>query len=166
MPDDQIYSLVCDNNGLLWMGTNHGLCRFNPSDYSCKNFTVKDGIQNYEYNTGAALKLKDGTLLFGGVSGFNIIDPNKIENKKSTPPVVVITSFKIFGKETPIGNNNIILSYKENNLAFEFAALSYYRNQENHYAYMLEGFDQDWFFSDTRRYVTYSKLEPVNILSK
>ncbi|MBK7681866.1 MAG: hypothetical protein IPJ26_05015 [Bacteroidetes bacterium] len=160
LADDQIYSLVCDNNGMLWMGTNHGLCRFNPADYSCKNFTVKDGIQNYEYNTGAAVKLKDGTLLFGGVSGFNIIDPNKIENKKSTPPVVVITSFKIFGKETPIGNNNITLSYKENNLAFEFAALSYYRNQENHYAYMLEGIDLDWVFSDTRRYVTYSKLEP------
>lgn len=54
-------------------------------DYSCTNFGKKDGIQNYEYNTGAALKLKDGTLLIGGITGYNIIEPDKIENKKLLP---------------------------------------------------------------------------------
>ncbi len=160
LADDQIYTLVCDNNGMLWMGTNHGLCRFNPQDYSCKNFTEKDGIQNYEYNTNAALKLRDGTLLFGGVVGYNIIDPDKIENKNAAPPAVVITSFKVFDKETPLGNHIITLNHKENNLAFEFAALSYYQNKDNHYAYKLEGVDPDWVFSDTRRFVSYPKLEP------
>ncbi len=160
LADDQIYTLVCDNNGMLWMGTNHGLCRFNPADYSCKNFTEKDGIQNYEYNTNAALKLKDGTLLFGGVAGYNIIDPDMIENNKAAPPVVVISSFKVFDKETPLGNHIITLNHKENNLAFEFAALSYFQNQDNRYDYMLEGVDPDWVFSDTRRYVSYPKLDP------
>ncbi len=160
LADDQIYSLVCDHNGMLWMGTNHGLCRFNPMDYTCKNFSKKDGIQNYEYNTGAALKLKDGTLLIGGITGYNIIEPDKIENKKTGPPAVVISSFKIFDKETPIGNHVLTLKHKENTLTFEFAALSYFQNQDNHYAYKLEGVDPDWIYSDTRRYVTYSKLQP------
>lgn len=160
LADDQIFSLACDNYGMLWMGTNHGICRFNPEDYTCKNFTEKDGIQNFEYNTGAALKLKDGTLLFGGVAGYNIIDPDKIENKSAAPPVVVISSFKVFDKEILLGNNIITLNYKENNLAFEFAALSYFQNQYNQYAYMLEGVDQDWIFCDKRRFVSYPKLEP------
>jgi len=138
LPNDQIYTLVCDNNGMLWMGTNHGLCRFNPQDYSCKNFSEKDGIQNYEYNTGAALKLKDGTLLIGGITGYNIIDPNTIENKKSIPQVV-ISSFKIFDKEIPIGNGHPKLNY---------------------------GVDHDWIFSDTRRYVSYPNLEPGNYTFK
>jgi len=157
--NDQIYTLVCDDNGMLWMGTNNGLCRFNPVDYSCRNFSEKDGIQNYEFNTNAAIKLKDGTLLFGGVAGYNIIDPDMIENKKSIPPVV-ISSFKIFDRETPIGDGHLNLKYDENRLTFEFAALSYYRSQDNRYAYMLEGVDHDWIFSDTRRYVSYPKLEP------
>ena len=142
------------------MGTNYGLCRFNPVDYSCKNFGEKDGIQNFEFNTGAALKLIDGTLLIGGITGYNIIEPDKIESKKAAAPVVVISSFRVFDKETPIGDHTITLKYKENNLAFEFAALSYFKNQDNHYAYMLEGVDHDWIFSDTRRNVTYSKLAP------
>ena len=165
LPDNRIYTVVCDDNGMLWMGTNHGLCRFNPLDYSCKNFSEKDGIQNYEYNTNAALKLKDGTLLFGGVAGYNIIDPDKIENKKLIPPVV-ISSFKIFDRETPIGDGHLKLNYDENSLTFEFAALSYLRSQKNRYSYMLEGVDRDWIFSDTRRYVNYSKLEPGNYTFK
>nr|MBK9653705.1 hypothetical protein [Bacteroidota bacterium] len=160
LADDQIYTLVCDNNGMLWMGTNQGLCRFNPLDYSCKNFIEKDGIQNYEYNTNAAIKLKDGTLLFGGVAGYNIIDPHKIGDKKSKPPAVAITSVKVFDRETPFGDNIIKLNYNENNLAFEFVMLSYFHNQENHYAYKLEGIDHDWIYSDTRRFVSYPKLEP------
>ncbi len=165
LPDDRIYTLVCDNNGMLWMGTNYGLCRFNPIDFSCKNFSDKDGIQNYEYNTGAAIKLKDGTLLIGGITGYNIIDPDKIENDKSIPQVV-ISSFKVFDKETPIGDGHLNLNFDENRLSFEFAALSYFRNQKNRYAYMLEGVDHDWIFSDKRRYVTYSKLEPGNYTFK
>ncbi len=160
LPDDRIYTLVCDNNGMLWMGTNYGLCRFNPIDYSSKNFGEKDGIQNYEYNTGAAIKLKDGTLLIGGITGYNIIDPDKIENKKSTPPVIVISSFKIYDREIPVGNGHLNLKYDENRFTFEFAALSFLRNQKNRYAYMLEGVDRDWIFTDTRRYVSYPILPP------
>ncbi len=160
LPNDAIYELLCDNNGMLWLGTNRGLCRFDPVDFTCKNFTEKDGIQNYEYNTGAALKLKNGNLLIGGVAGYNIIDPDKIEDKQSTAPVVVISSFKIFDREQSPGNNQFELNYKQNSFVFEFAALSYYRNQDNRYAYMMEGIDTSWIYCDHRRYVSYSNLTP------
>ncbi|MEO8149980.1 MAG: two-component regulator propeller domain-containing protein [Bacteroidia bacterium] len=162
LPDNAIYSMVCDNNGMLWLGTNYGLCRFNPGNYSCLNFTQKDGIQNYEYNTGAALKLKDGTLLIGGVDGYNIIDPDKIANRKSLPPAVVISSFKIFDHEVPLGNNYLELNYMQNSLNIEFAALSYYRNQDNRYAYKMDGIDKEWIYCNNRRFVSYSNLQPGN----
>lgn len=166
LPNDAIYTILCDNNGMLWLGTNHGLCRFNPDDYSCKNFTLKDGLQNYEFNTEAALKLKDGRLLFGGVDGYNVIDPTKIENLKSIPPPVVISSIKIFDREVPPGDGYLKLKYTENNLTFEFAALSFYRNQDNRYAYKMEGIDPDWIYSNDRRFVTYSNIEPGDYIFK
>ncbi|HMG14517.1 MAG TPA: two-component regulator propeller domain-containing protein, partial [Saprospiraceae bacterium] len=166
LPNDAIYSIICDNNGKLWLGTNYGLCRFDPLNYSCKNFTGKDGIQNYEYNTGAALKLTDGTLLFGGVNGYNIIHPDKIENKKPTVPAVVISSIKIFDKEVPPGDSHFNLAFNENSLTFEFAALSYYRNQDNRYAYKMENIDPDWIYSNTRRLVNYSNIKPGTYVFK
>jgi hypothetical protein len=145
---------------MLWLGTNRGLSRFNPEDFSCKNFTLKDGIQNYEFNTGAALKLKDGRLLFGGVNGYNVIDPATIENRKTLPPRVVITSIKAVDREIPPGDGYSKLKHTENSLTFEFAALSYYRNQYNRYAYKMNGIDADWIYSGDRRVVTYSNLKP------
>lgn len=158
LPDDAIYTIRSDNDGMLWLGTNRGLCRFNPDDYSCKNFTLKDGIQNYEFNTGAALKLKDGRMLFGGVDGYNSIDPGKIV--KSTPPRVAIVAIKVYDREIPPGDGYSKLTHNENNLTFEFAALSFYNNQDNRYAYKMEGLDPDWIYSNDRRFVTYSNLRP------
>lgn len=160
LTNDQVYSMVCDDHGMLWLGTQNGLSKFNPSDYSFRNFTAKDGIQNFEFNTGAAKKLKDGTLLIGGITGYNIIDPDKIENNLLAPPSVVLTSIKIFDKSIPIGNSPLKLNYQENSLSFEFATLTYYQNRDNKYAYRLEGVDRDWVYGDTRRYVSYSQLKP------
>ncbi|MBL0071706.1 MAG: response regulator [Bacteroidetes bacterium] len=127
---------------------------------------MKDGLQNYEFNTEAALKLKDGRLLFGGVDGYNVIDPAKINNVKSLPPTVVISSIKIFDREVPQGDGSLKLKYTENNLTFEFAALSFYRNQDNRYAYKMEGIDPDWIYSNDRRFVTYSNIKPGDYIFK
>ncbi|MEO8085614.1 MAG: ATP-binding protein [Bacteroidota bacterium] len=166
LPNDAIFSIVCANNGMLWLGTNRGLCRFNPNDFTCKNFTLKDGIQNYEFNTGATLKLKDGTLLIGGEDGYNIINPDKVDNAKTLPPNVVISSIKVFDHEVPPGDNSLLLKYTENSITFEFAALSYYKNQYNLYAYRLEPVETDWINSSTRRFVSYSNLKPGDYIFK
>ena len=166
LPNDAVYTVLCDNNGMLWLGTNYGLCRFNPDNYSCKNFTLKDGLQNYEFNTNAALKLKDGRLLFGGVDGYNVIDPSKIDNSESLPPTVVISSIKNFDRELLPGDGHLQLTYNENTLTFEFAALSFYLNQDNRYAYKMQGIDPDWIYSNDRRFVTYSNLEPGTYIFK
>jgi hypothetical protein len=38
--------------------------------------------------------------------------------------------------------------------------LSYISPERNQYAYMMEGLDKDWVFSDTRRYASYPNLDP------
>ena len=52
----------------------------------------------------------------------------------------------------------IHLSYNENFFSFEFVALDYTAPQNNQYAYMLEGFDNDWIYCGTRRYAAYTNL--------
>jgi signal transduction histidine kinase len=52
------------------------------------------------------------------------------------------------------------LSYRENFVSFEFAALDYAAPEQNQYAYLMEGLDRDWVQIGTRRHVDYSNLEP------
>ncbi|HRI21774.1 MAG TPA: two-component regulator propeller domain-containing protein, partial [Panacibacter sp.] len=159
LPNNSIYTILEDNNGFLWLGTNAGLCRFNKKDHSVRNYTPRDGIQSFEFNTNAVYKTPDGKFCFGGRTGFNIFHPDSM-NLSFAPPKVVITQFKIFDKEFPVTDAVLNLNHDENTLTFDFASLSYYRSNDNQYAYMMEGADKDWIKSGNRHYTSYTNLPP------
>jgi len=54
----------------------------------------------------------------------------------------------------------VTLSYNQNVFSIEFAALHYASPQSNRYAYKMEGFDKEWITAGTRRFVTYTNLDP------
>jgi two-component system sensor histidine kinase ChiS len=147
------------------------LSRFNPRTGEIKNYDVRDGLQSNEFNRAAYAKGQNGELFFGGVNGFNAFDPARVEDNPHLPPVI-LSDFQIFNKPVNIGNNSplqksigeteeITLSYQDYVFSFEFAALDYTIPAKNQYAYMLEGFEQNWNYVDsTRRFVTYVNLPP------
>lgn len=163
LPDNSIYTILNDDSGNLWMGTNRGICRFTIADESCRNYSTKDGIQNNEFNTNAACKLSTGELVFGGISGFNIFHPDSLVISSEIPKIV-ITQFKVGEEEKTIGNETLNLNYDENYLSFQFAALNFFRNNENKYAYKLEGLDKDWVYCGDRRFTNYANLSPGNYI--
>ncbi|MFM7855001.1 MAG: triple tyrosine motif-containing protein, partial [Flammeovirgaceae bacterium] len=55
---------------------------------------------------------------------------------------------------------DIELSYDQNFFSFEFSALNFIQSQKNQYAYQLVGFDKGWIYSGTRRYASYTNLDP------
>jgi signal transduction histidine kinase/ligand-binding sensor domain-containing protein len=159
LPNNSIYTIMEDRHGNLWMGTNGGLCRFNKTDHSVRNYTPRDGIQNYEFNTNAIAVTQDGLFCFGGRSGFNIFHPDSM-NVELKPPPVVISKFKILDKEIPVTDEVLNLTHKENSFTFDFAALSYYRSSDQQYAYRMDGADKDWISSGNRTYTSYNNLAP------
>ncbi len=159
LPDNIVYSIEEDARGTLWLGTHRGLCRFNPATGEIRNYDESDGLQNYEFNTGASLRLHDGALVFGGVAGFNLFYPDSIRDRLGTPNVA-ITRLLVQEKDRPFSLAGIDLPHDQNYITFEYAALSHYRNAENRYAHMLVGIDNDWVHTDARRYASYSNLPP------
>jgi len=86
-------------------------------------------------------------MFFGGSNGFNAFHPDSIKDNQYIPPVV-ITAFKRYNTDQAEGvaieekgiseKQHIKLSYKDNILSFEFAALSYRNTFKNQYAYKME----------------------------
>jgi signal transduction histidine kinase len=52
----------------------------------------------------------------------------------------------------------VTFKWPDSAFEFEFAALSYARPEKNQYAYMLEGFDENWNEIGTRNYGKYTNL--------
>ena len=165
-----INSIVEDGRGYLWIATNKGLIEFSPAIGVLDKYTVYDGLQSNEFNPNSAYKTKTGEIFLGSVNGLNIFYPDSIYHSDYKPRVV-LTEFQIFNQDIPIGPdsplktsintlNEIVLSYYQNVFSFQFSSLDYNAPETNQYAYMMEGFDKNWIYSGTRRFVTYTNLFP------
>ncbi|MBN2893420.1 MAG: SpoIIE family protein phosphatase [Bacteroidales bacterium] len=54
--------------------------------------------------------------------------------------------------------DTLILSYRQKSISFEMTGLGNNNPAENIYKYKLNNFDNDWVYSDTRRFVSYTNL--------
>jgi ligand-binding sensor domain-containing protein len=165
-----IYGILEDDKRNLWLSSNKGLSRFNPASGVVRNYTSSDGLQSNQFGGNDYLKDSRGYMYFGGINGFNVFFPDSIKDNPHIPPIV-ITDFQILNRSVGIGGGSpfsrsisgttsITLAYSQNVFSIEFAALHYSSPQSNTYAYKMEGFDKEWTSSGTRRFVTYTNLDP------
>ena len=171
LSNNTIYGILEDENGYLWMSTNRGLSRLDPKTGNFKNYNPRDGLQGYEFNSGACFKNSSGEMFFGGTNGFNVFHPSRIKENPHVPPVV-ITGFRLYNRLAPVGENSplktaapwtkeVTLSYSQNVFSFEFSAMDFSIPEKNCYTYKMEGFDKDWIKTGAlQRSATYTNLEP------
>ena len=157
---DVVYGILEDNNNNLWLSSDNGIYRFNFVNDLITHYDLQDGLQSIEFSGGAYFKSNDGEMFFGGINGLNYFYPDSVKNN-SFIPQIVITSIKIFNKAITGEKKEITLSYDENFISFEFAALDYTNPKDNHYAYKLEGLEKDWQYVDANlRIASYTNLSP------
>ncbi|MBI5215408.1 MAG: hypothetical protein HY960_06605 [Ignavibacteriae bacterium] len=162
LPNNVIYGILEDNHGSLWLSTNKGLARYSPETAAIVSYDVPQGLQSNEYNTGAYFQNEQGDMFFGGINGLNYFHPDNITASRFMAPLV-LSNFKVFDRllfEEMKENQTITLSYKENFFSFEFASLDYINPKNNRYRYMLEGFDNIWNINGTRRFASYTDVDP------
>ncbi len=171
LPNNVVYGILPDEEGNLWLSTNRGISKYNPVQKQFINYDASDGLQNNEFNTGAFFKSESGEMFFGGISGFNYFYPKNIA-KNNFPSNMVFTDFKLFNKSVSVRDKNsilkkvisetneIVLSFEQNFISFEFASLDYYAPEKNKYAFKLEGFNKDWIQLGAKREVTFTNLYP------
>lgn len=170
LPDDFIYGILEDNNGNFWMSHNKGISVYSSSTHNFKHYSVRDGLQSNEFNTGAYHKDANGLLYFGGVNGINIINPQQILHNTHEPPVAI--NQILLGDlpyKTDTAYNEITqlqLTYLQNTLSFDFSALEFSQPEDNTYKYILEGYDKNWIESGTLHFARYANLPPGNYVFK
>jgi ligand-binding sensor domain-containing protein/tRNA A-37 threonylcarbamoyl transferase component Bud32 len=159
LPGNTIAGILEDEKGYLWISTENGLSRFDPQTGTFKNYDFRDGLQHNKFIAGAYLKCRGGRMCFGGMNGFNIFAPDKIDDNPHPPPVV-ITAFRKFNIEVKPGVplselNRLVLSHRDYSFSFEFAALDFRAPEKNMYAHKMEGFVEDWIYTDYKNRRAY-----------
>jgi signal transduction histidine kinase/DNA-binding response OmpR family regulator/ligand-binding sensor domain-containing protein len=175
LPNNVVYGVLADKAGNIWGSTNRGLfCMLAAKEKKdaqpiFRTFSTSDGLQADEFNTNAFGKLANDDLVFGGVNGINVFNPQKVLSS-SYSPNVYITAIQIGNKVIAPGDEtgvlketieqtaSITLSHLQDVLTLEFSSLDFSAPQQNKYRYQLLGIDKEWVESGTRRTATYLHL--------
>ena len=175
LQNNTVYKILEDRNGLIWVSTNKAISSINGRTGKINNYSPYNGVQNNNFVSGAGLVLSSGEIFFGGMEGFNYINPSYIK-KTNQVPAVLITDLQVANESVvpsskgPICENisiakEINLDYKQN-FMLSFVGLNYTSPEENRYAYKLEGFDLDWNYVGHATNASYTNLDPGSYVFK
>jgi len=168
LPNDNVISLLEDEQGFFWLSTDNGLVKYNPALKTAQTYTVSDGIAGNEFNYNSYLKDSRGEFFFGGYHGITSFFPGNIETNSYVAPVV-FTGLRLFSNAVAINGDDgllrqninqtkrIVFTHKQNVFSIEFALLNFIKSNKNKYAYKLEGFDKNWNEVSTAS-ATYTNL--------
>lgn len=168
LPSDNILAIAEDRNANLWISTDNGLVKYDTNLRSFRSLNVQDGLPDNQFNTHSFLKDSQGTLFFGTYNGLISFVPQKIEENKSVPKVV-LSNLKLFNIPVKINDetqllkkdinlsNTLTFEYNQNIFTIEFSALNFIKSNKNKYAYMLQRFEENWNYVDIPS-ATYTNL--------
>jgi|GEM_PF-1266920 len=180
---DDIFGILEDKNGDIWLSTNNGIFKFtisgsgNALSFSARNFDVLDGLQANQFNLWAAFKSTNGEFFFGGINGVNYFKPEDIIYNKRKPEVV-FTGLSVFNilmrpntKDSPLKTDiseskRIEFNSEQSLFSIEFVAMNFTQSQKNQYRCKLEGFETKWRNLGSERKVTYTNLDPGTYILK
>lgn len=146
---------LATNNGLDLLEPIGEHARIHPIPFSNEKVPI-------ELNT---LFLQSDTIWLGTPKGLLQYVLHQ-QGKNTVPPPACFMKLTINGRLDssfqPFTQTRALpsLDYEQNNLAFDFAGLSFRDEDKVSYRYKMEGLDKDWSAPTNRRYVNYSHLSP------
>jgi two-component sensor histidine kinase len=89
-----IATITNDQKGKMWVSTFNGIAIFDLNNNKTYQLSQRNGLGNLEYNYKSAALLTDGTMLFGGLNGYDRIDFNQLQANVNESSRIHITGIK------------------------------------------------------------------------
>lgn len=155
LDDRKTVKVIDDNNGLssnncktlfikdnfLWVGTNNGISKiqiYNGTKNEITRYSISDGLPSNNIN---ALYVTDSAVWVGSPAGVTFFKEKDISATSMCH--LVITRIIVSGKSANVDSIHQ-LSYKNNDIRFEYSGISFRSAGEIVYYYKLNGLDTGW----------------------
>ncbi len=171
MRSDIVLSLQEDSNKKLWIVSETTLSCFDRYTNAFQHFTVFSSPSDSYFTEAQAVRLQAGQMLVGCNCGYSSFFPDRIMHS-DVAPNLVLTRFELFNQAVEVGSEDsplqesisvvkeITLEHEQSVFSIEYATLDFMGANRIQYAFMLEGFDDDWNYVYGQRKATYTNLNP------
>ncbi len=157
-----IEDMVDDGMGHIWIASLPVVACFTKAT---RTFRILPIPKEFRWPVPFCVSLDRTTRIMsvgmaGGLFSFSIDNPPVAPEA----PRVAFTSFKVFEKPYTLEKDisvlqSITLPHAANFFSLTFTALDYVDPAAIQYSYRMDGVNQDWILSGSRRYVSYSNLD-------
>jgi ligand-binding sensor domain-containing protein len=184
---DEIFEILEDDYGWLWMSCSRGVFRVHKTDLealdqkkrkvmTCIAYGKSDGMESTLCNAvakPAGWKRRDGRLWFPTTKGLIAIVP-EFQLPQAPPPVFieqVLLDKKLVSESISSGTSGrspvtssaahpLMIAPGRGELEFRYTALTFQTPEKALFKYRLEGLDSDWIEAGTRRVAYYNNIYP------
>ena len=167
---------ILKHNNDFWISTSKGISQMTiiSNDTIVKNYNKTDGLSSNEFNYGAYEKLSNGNLVFGGIDGVTLFNPNNL-NERRIKPNLYFEEFYIDNQlvvDSKVLNTHINelksvqLKYNQNSFGLKFIGILQGYSNKVKYTYKLEGFDKNWSIPSNKNQVNYTNLSAGDYILK
>lgn len=163
----QMCSVIEDCQQNIWIGTLHGLIRFDTANKRFISYYKEDGIMNDSYVPMCAIHGQGDELIFGGTKGLTLFDPKEIKPYETCKIKIEYISsneqlLKPYEhKRVKMQGDSIAqvcLTNNNSGVYFYYTTLDYGNLNKYKTEFYLEGLDQQWHSLENEDYAYYSHI--------
>lgn len=170
---NNIYSIVPDRNGDLYLGTENGLSFFDIKANKFINWTKEQGLLAASFNPNAAIHSRNGYMIFGSNEGV-IVLPDSIQLPETFSSHMIFSDLSIMYRTVHPGEKNspltqaldktscIELDYDQNTFSMNVSSINFDNPSNIMYSWKLEGFYDRWSPPSSDNLIRYTNLSPGN----
>jgi ligand-binding sensor domain-containing protein/AraC-like DNA-binding protein len=171
LPSDMVTASTEAPDGIFWISTSKGLCRYNSQNDIFTKYGLSDGLPGLVFNRGAVVNQyqKNGKIWFGSEKGLVSFYPDSLLNRQNSTKVIITDLFLSGQIVEPNINgilprpveqcNSVEIGAGQKSIGFQFVALNFGHNTDNEFAYRLLNHNDEWKLTKENS-VTYSNLKP------
>lgn len=165
LPSNYVNSILYDN-GYLWLGTENGICKFNPEDKTVETFAEVGVLSKVSFNRSAYFKRTNGEIIWGTNKGAILFHPDSIL-QTNPQGKIFIQDVRVLGRSlrTGVGQEldspvdsmlTLRLKHHHHTLSLEMLPLGMTFGAK--FSWILEDIDSEWSRPVNNRSLTYTNL--------
>lgn len=151
--NDMIHGIVEDGDGLLYLSTNKGLAKYNPTTGMVHNYYYSSGVEVGEFSDDAYYRCNHtGDVFFGGVNGLVMLNKD-VDNYVEVERDLLLRGISVGRQDMRMadyiktgrdGVRRLILDGYKVSFSLFYGVPDFLSGADIEYSYKLEGYDDAW----------------------
>ena len=162
LPTTLIRAIADGDDGRLWLTTNKGVFLYNPDTQNVISYNSTKDLAGKNFYSDSLIKADGSTYFTSSQRGIEYFKYSR-EQTDTAKANIVLTGFNKMGESVELNKplsyvTDIYLSYEDYFFSLDFTLLDFSDPKRAHFAYKLEGYDEQWIDIGNHTSVSFTNL--------